>query len=317
MNPMTDLGQVANLIEEAFAGDLDDSGQSALQELRWLNRFRPFLWWTLLTNFEQTNFLTGFVWEEDGRIVGNVTINQVGPNSRRWSISNVAVDKNYRGRGIAANLLMAGFDMVKNYNGSSILLQVRADNLPAKKLYNSFKFKEIGGTAYLQLNQVLKVNSQSLPSGVILRTRQYDWRDNRQVYKLIKATTPTLVQQEWPVRQSQIWIGEYERVEDFFRWLIGNTPAYWVAEDNRNLIAAVTIQPGLWKQPHTIELTVHPEWRGHLEKPLISRALKYLSRWKSQSVVVKHLVDHTEAITVFKEYGFQEKQALLWMKWQG
>ena len=48
-----------------------------------------------------TRYLTGFVWVEDGQVVGNVTLTQTPYVSNSWIISNVAIAQPYRGRGIA------------------------------------------------------------------------------------------------------------------------------------------------------------------------------------------------------------------------
>ncbi|MDM8528954.1 GNAT family N-acetyltransferase [Anaerolineales bacterium HSG24] len=316
LNPLTDLGQVANLIEDAFSTDLDYSGQSALNELRWLNRFKPLLWWMLLVNFDQNDFLSGFVWEEDGRIVGNVTVNQMGISPRRWLISNVAVSEAYRGCGIATGLLGASAELVKNQNGSYILLQVRANNAPAIYLYNSLQFQQIGGTAYLKINYIPRppAGPPPLPNGIVLRIRRYDWYDNRQVFQLAKLSIPASVQKEWPLRQRYFFLDGYDQFKDFFRRLAGYGPAHWVAEKEQQIIATVNICPNLFRQPHTIDLMVHPEHRNNLEEPLITRALNYLSRWNNQYVTVKHPVDHPEAIAIYKSIGFYEDQTLLWMK---
>lgn len=319
MDPIKDLEGVADLIEEAFADDLDRSGQSALQELRWLSRLKPVLWWMVLFSSDYNDFLSGFVWEEGGQIVGNVTVNRTAPGSRRWLISNLAVAKNYRGRGIARGLMYASLELVKEYNGSSVSLQVRADNAPARHLYQSLHFKEISGTTYLRLKHIPKVNSlrelSSIPKGVLLRPRKFDNADARQAYQLASTATPLTVQKEWPLRQSRFRLTNQEHLNNFFRQLVGSGPsAYWVVEHHQHFIGTVNIQPGSLGKAHQIELVIHPEWRGYLEKPLISRALNYLYSWRNKSVTVKHPVDHPEAIEAYKEFGFQETQTLLWMK---
>ncbi|MDM8519393.1 GNAT family N-acetyltransferase [Anaerolineales bacterium HSG6] len=314
LNPMTDLGQVANLIEDAFSTDLDHSGQSALNELRWLNRFKPLLWWMLLVNLDRNDFLSGFVWEENEQIVGNVTINQMGATPRRWLISNVAVFEAYRGRGIATGLLAASAELVKQQKGSYILLQVRADNTSAIRLYESYQFQQIGGTAYLKINYIPKPTPPPLPNGIVLRTRRYDWYDNRQVFQLAKLSIPASVQKEWPLRQNHFWLDGYDQIKDFFRRLAGYGPAYWVAEAGQQIIATVTISPNFFGQPHTIDVMVHPEYRDLMEEALITRALNYLSRRNNQYITVKHPVDHQAAIAVYKSIGFYEDQTLLWMK---
>ncbi len=319
MDPMRDLRGVADLIEEAFADDLDRSGQSALRELRWLSYLKPILWWMVVFSSDHNDFLSGFVWEEDGKIVGNITINRTTPGSRRWLISNLAVSRNYRGRGIARGLMYAGLELAKEYNGSAVSLQVRADNAPAKHLYESLNFKEISGTTYLRLRHTPKIDSSELPplpKEVRLRSRNFDSIDARQAYQLASASVPLEVQKEWPLRQSRFRLDSQERwLTNFCHRIVGGGPvAHWVVENGHSFVAILNIQPGVFGKTHQLELIVHPNWRGYLEKPLISRALRYLYRWRNKGIFLKHPADHTEAIEAFQEFGFEESQTLLWLK---
>lgn len=316
MDPMKDLAGVADLIEEAFADDLDRSGKSALRELRWLSRIKPILWWMATFSADHSDFLSGFVWEEDGRIVGNVTVNRTSPGSRRWLISNLAVARDYRGHGIARGLMDAALGLVEEYRGTSISLQVRADNAPAKHLYDSLHFNEISGTAFLRLRRVPMLMVSPLPPEVTLRRFKPNSEDSRLAYNLACAATPLATQKEWPLRQSRFRLGSGEQIKGFFRRLVGSGhSAHWVVQDGRRFVATVNAYPGVFGQHHRIELIVHPDWRGVLEKPLLSRALSHLFRWRKKMIAVKHPVDHQEAIETYKELGFREDQVLLWMKW--
>lgn len=319
MDPLRDLRGVADLIEEAFADDLDHSGQSALRELRWLSYMKPILWWMVIFSSDHNDFLSGFVWEEDRSIVGNITINRTSPGSRRWLISNLAVAKNYRGRGIAHGLMYAALELVKEYHGSSVSLQVRADNATAKHLYKSLNFKEISGTTYLRLKRIPKILMQDLPplpGEVKLRRHNFDSMDARQAYQLASAAVPPEVQREWPLRQSRFRLDSQDMwVSNFFRKVVGASPAvHWVIENGYSLVATLNIKPGVFGKPHQLELIVHPDWRGYLEKPLIGRALHHLYGWRNAGIALKHPADHTEAIEVYKEFGFEESQTLIWMK---
>ncbi len=315
MDPTKDLKGVADLIEEAFAYDLDRSGQNALRELRWLSRLTPVVWWMVTFNPDHTDFLSGFVWEEEHKIVGNITVNQSSPGSRRWLISNVAVARDYRRRGIARGLMYAALELVNEYNGKSVSLQVRADNQWARYLYISLKFKELAGTTYLQLNQVPVVQELPLPSELKLRPRHFSALDARLAYNLARAATPESVQGEWPLRRSRFELGLNEQVTNLFHRLVGGAPAaYWVVEESQHLVGLINVLGGVFGHNHRLELIVHPDWRGQLEKPLLSRALHYLYPWRHRGVTVKHPADHPEAIAAFKEFGFHEEQTLIWMK---
>ncbi len=316
---MKDLRGVADLIEKAFANELDRSGHSALRELRWLSRLRPLLWWMVYSNADHSDFLSGFVWEEDGKIVGNITVNRTAPGSRRWLISNLAVDDAYQGRQIARSLMYAGLELVEEYGGTSTSLQVRADNIPARHLYDTLNFKEISGTSYLRIGRVPRIVSTlgltHLPPELIMRPRHSGSQDTRQAYNLAVATTPLTAQKEWPLRQSNFRLGHQASINSFFRRFVGSGPlAHWVVDDGTRFVGLVNIHPGTFGKAHRISLMVHPDWRDYLERTLISRACRYLYPWRNNGILVQHPASHPEAVESFKYFGFRETQTLLWMK---
>lgn len=319
MDPLKDLRGIADLIEEAFAGELDGSGQSALRELRWLSRLKPILWWMTYINNDYSTYLSGFVWEEHNKIVGNITVNRISPGSRRWLITNVAVAESYQRRGIARGLMYAALELVNEYNGSSVSLQVRADNIPARHLYEALNFREISGTTYLYSKRVPLIETSQalppLPTGVMLRQRNFSSGDARRAYNLTSAAMPLAAQKEWPLRQNNFRLSPQTQISGFFQRLLGaGPPTYWVIEDGQRFVGLVDIQPGLFGQTHRIYVVVHPDWRGVLERSLISRAFLFLSSWRKNGIIVRHPADHVEAIEVFKGFGFQESQTLISMK---
>ncbi len=316
MDPVQDLGAVADLIEEAFADDLDQSGQNALRELRWLSRLKPLLWWMTYANPDHTDFLSGFVWEEDNKVVGNITINRHNAGSRRWLISNLAVSAKYRQRGIARSLMYAAMELVEEYSGSVVSLQVRADNEPALRLYRNLNFREVSGTTHLSAVYVpIVAEALPLPRAVILRDRNYNLSDSRATYDLASVSTPLTVQKEWPIRQGHFRLNSNEQFTNAISWLWGSGPAaHWVVEDGHRFVATINIQPGTWRKAHQIDLTVHPDWRGVLERPLVARALSYLRTWRSQGLAVRQPTYHPEAVEAYKDFGLKETQTLIWMK---
>jgi GNAT superfamily N-acetyltransferase len=211
--------------------------------------------------------------------------------------------------------MYAALELVNEYNGKSVSLQVRADNQWARHLYNSLKFKELAGTTFLRLNQVPAVEEVSVPPGLKLRPRHFSALDGRLAYNLARAATPEHVQGEWPLRRSRFELGVNEQVSNLFHRLVGAAPAaYWAVEESQRLVGLVNVLGGVFGQPHRLELVVHPDWRGTLERPLLNHALHYLYPWRHKEMVVKHPADHLEAIAAFKEFGFNEEQTLIWMK---
>ncbi len=143
MQPSRDLREIANLVEDVFADEMDERGHRAMQEIRALAKmasiFRNFPGW------EEAIFrgLSGVVWEENGRIVGNATVQSYDPSSGLWQISNVAVAREFRGRGIGRKLMEGSLDTIRRFGGRKAALQVRASNDVAIRLYESLGFREV------------------------------------------------------------------------------------------------------------------------------------------------------------------------------
>ena len=59
-------------------------------------------------------------------------------------VTNIAVHSDYRKQGIASKLIKKMFNLCKEHQSAYILLEVRANNIPAKNLYEKFGFKSDG-----------------------------------------------------------------------------------------------------------------------------------------------------------------------------
>jgi ribosomal protein S18 acetylase RimI-like enzyme len=211
--------------------------------------------------------------------------------------------------------MYAGLELIKDYNGESVSLQVRADNIPARHLYDTLNFKEISGTTHLCFNRVPRIEKIPLPPGATLRPHNYDSSDARAAYNLVGAATPLANQKEWPLRHSRFRLGVNEKLNSIFCQLLGGpASAHWVVEDGQRFVGIVNIIPGILGRSHCLELVVHPDWRGRLEKPIISRVLNYLYPWRRIGIDIKHPTYHVEAIEAYREFGCQEDQTLIWMK---
>jgi ribosomal protein S18 acetylase RimI-like enzyme len=314
MEPGRDLAAVARLIETAFADELDRSGQAALREMRNMSRLGPVLWWLDRASVEFSELLSGFVWVEEGRVVGNVTVSRAAPGSQRWVISNVAVAVAFRGRGIARALMEAAIELIQEWKGKIVTLQVRDGNPPALHIYRTMGFHAVFGTTYLRLDRVPEVELLPLDP-TRLRPRRFATMEARRDYHLACAATPDDVQIEQPIRLGRYRLGYEQSFADWTRGLAGGGPTLrLVLEGNGDFEATVTAETGTWWREGQVFLTVHPAARGQTEKALISHALHHLRHWPQRVIMARHPTYHPEGVEAFKAFGFREERTLLWMR---
>jgi len=86
----------------------------------------------------------GYVWEQDGRIVGNASLIPFRTKGKRiYLVANVATHPDYRRRGIGRALTERVMKQARDKRASAIWLHVRDDNPGAIKMYEGLGFQEI------------------------------------------------------------------------------------------------------------------------------------------------------------------------------
>lgn len=143
LNILRDLPSVADLIELCFSNTMDSDGRRYIQDMRRAGGDNSFLKWANRVAETTSLPLTGYIWEEYGRIVGNVSLIPFRHKGERlYLIANVAVHPEYRKRGIARALTVRAMQHAREKNVNDIWLHVRADNPEAIHLYETLGFAE-------------------------------------------------------------------------------------------------------------------------------------------------------------------------------
>lgn len=142
LNVQRDLPAVADLIKTAFDRRLDAEGHSLIRHMREAARDPRFLRWAARQGEVPGMPLSGYVWEEEGRIVGNVSLIPMGNRRRRvYLIANVAVHPARRRQGIARALMERALEHAQQRRARAVWLQVDADNEGAIRLYEALHFR--------------------------------------------------------------------------------------------------------------------------------------------------------------------------------
>jgi ribosomal protein S18 acetylase RimI-like enzyme len=313
LDPGRDLGQLADLVEHAFGQELTGEGERVLRELRWLGRLGPLNYVLIGAGSEASAILNGFVWEQDGRIVGNVTVNCPGGYAYRWQISNVAVLEAFRGQGIAHALLEAAIDLILRNGGRTAYLFVREDNPVAIHLYQSMGFRELDRTTELVLDRRL-VHSP-VPQPLALRPLQP--KEGEMLYRLVvEAVGPG---ERWLHRiRRERYVLSWERrlsrrLEALFT---AETETLWGMWRGDALDAGLSLRAtSRWNVgPHRLQLWVRPDRRGEVENALARDIVALLARQAPRPVHLGLPACEQKAIEALLMRGFHELRTLILMK---
>ena len=212
LNILRDLPVVADLIELCFASTMDLEGRSYVDQMRRSGRDSSFLGWASKVIDSASLPLSGFVWEDGGRVVGNVSLIPFFKGGRKiYLIANVATHPDYRRRGIARILTEAAMRRAREKQATSIWLHVRADNQGALTLYRDMGFHERARRTSWQ-----SAPGTALPGSLHIQERPgRDWPMQRLwLERAYPADLSWYGQQNWDIFQPGIFSGIYRFMAD-------------------------------------------------------------------------------------------------------
>lgn len=299
-DPLRDMAAAADLIEQVFGEQQPFTGQAIIDEMRRWARSMPLL----LLLWQGDALPMGFVWEERGRLVGNVSLSRLTRSGADWLISNVAVDTAYRQRGIGRCLVRAAINEARRAGGENALLQVRTDNPVAQRLYHSLGFHRIYTTVEMQCPVE---NRQPIVAPPDLTARRFRLQDRRRVRNIMLQPVPYHLHRFAPLLVSGLpmtmdtdlggWLDD---------WLAKRRRYRSVLQEGEQVIGFVGVQrqknPSYFNQ---LVLAVHAAQVGAHELNAARQGLQWLNRWLGQPVVTSVPASATESLTALRELGFE------------
>jgi ribosomal protein S18 acetylase RimI-like enzyme len=322
-----DLGDLATLIEAAFGSELRDARSQIVRDMRQMALMGPLL----LAAGSAVAPFAGFVWIEDGWLVGNVSYGREPGIIPTCSISNVAVMPEYRGRGIAGRLLDTTLDHLRREGCRRVFLEVRADNEAAKSLYRRRGFavydtvheQFLPGTAWPVILGPMRRAAASPPSRALHRVRA---RDGAEIYRLYLSSMPRAVLHARPIAPGRFGRGILWRACRLGRLLVsGEGRTEWVGEAealpgggdagaeaprHRRIVAYGALTTYLTRRPCELELMVALEHRGTWERPLAETLLARAPVPRLTDARATTPASHPEAIDALAALGFRTQRVL-------
>jgi len=179
LSVLRDLPAVADLIELCFSNTMDKDGKRYVQDMRRAGNDNSFIQWANRAAESTSLPLTGYVWEDHGKIIGNVSLVPYRHKKERvYLIANVAAHPEHRRKGIARALTERAIEHAREKNIPDIWLHVRDDNPGAIHLYAELGFAERARrTSWYATTDA---HAASLQSDIIVAKRNpRDWETQR------------------------------------------------------------------------------------------------------------------------------------------
>ncbi len=294
-----------------FADELDERGRRALRDMDLAGRLAPFLG-DLVSLALFNDAMYGQVWEENGQVIGNVTLQPGDQSGARWRVSNVAVAPEHRGRGIARALMQATLREVAQREGAWVLLQVRANNAAAHALYRGLGFQDVSHESVWRL-AAPPAQPPPLNPGVALAPLR-SWTGNEWL-ELARAARSSLAEWAEPINRFDFELG----LERLMGEALGRlTTLYrverWAVWEGQVLMAAVETRGAPLLEHDTLRFAVRPPARGRFEAALLARGLRSLARSGGRPVIVAHDHEHAEGVAALEAAGFRVEHELITMR---
>ncbi len=310
-----DLRPVAELIAEAFASELDQRGNAALREMRVMSHMGGFLKLLNRTTGDFNDVFNGYVWEEEGRLVGNVTVQKSDRYGNRWQIANVAVAPAYRGRGIARKLMDQALDHIDDMGGRWAVLQVYQRNTSARHLYEALDFEYLGGLADLRLAIVPPHRILTEFNPELQHFYGFSAQHWQELYELANFQLSSQAQWWRGVRRSDFQESIDQQFGEWFSRTIGRRNVYRrCIQAARRFEAALILTAQRWSGEHQLKLWVRPDHYGQVEEAMMQWVLKTLDDYPRLPVTLELSTLHEAGMEAARRHGFEVVRSLMTMR---
>lgn len=319
VNLRTDLGELADLIEMAFADSMDNSGRAAIREMRSLSRTGIGRNLLFSLNELTEGIHLGFVWIQDGRLVGNISIypaNLPSGAPKSWIIANVAVHPDYRGRGIAHALMRASLDAIRERSHGlrpNAILQVVDPNPAALHLYKKMGFVEEGRWTYWRRSSGARMPAAvTEPNLYITQRRSREWRAEM---ALAARVRPSKGGVGWlrPLVEGLFRRSLWRQVIDLMN--LRSIERLIIRDENeKHLRASMWIESGFATSSTHLTLLIDPDYSALYGEAMLNLAARRYSG--RTSLTIEHPADDEVITAILQRYHFSPQRTLVHMHWQ-
>jgi len=306
MDLTRDLDAVADLIELCFPIQFDQDGQDYIREMRRAARDMRLAGWLSILAEMEDKWASGFVWEENERIVGNLSLIPFSLSGVAFHmIANVAVHPEYRRRGIARELTKWALTVLRKKREPYVWLQVRDDNPAAHDLYRSMGFfDQFTRTTWRIRPTEMTASEIAHSQGLAIRRRQKgDW-DIQQGW--LRTNYPPLMRWSLPVNFKRF---EHGFLPNFVNIMDGEIHRHWAFESEDALQGVIT-----WQKTNRYANNLWLAFPEETEREMLQQALMLVLRRISKRHPLSIDYPKGRITKIFSAIGFHAFRTLIWMR---
>ena len=306
----TDLLSVSDLVELCFADRLTPDGEALLRKMRSSAHNQRFQEWAFQMAGRVSMPFTGYVWEERGDIVGNLSLIPYHiSNKHYYMIANVAVHPDFQRRGIAQSLVRQALDFLVPRRLDGIWLQVDEGNQGAVDLYLRHGFQEISRrTTWILKPRDLprEFLSWQVPGLSVESHRSGHWS---QQGKWLENNYPPEVRWHLPFRPEYLRGGLPGRLSRLF--LLDPKIYQWSVMAGKDLIGVVS-----WQSSKTFADWLWIASSAETEGVLLDAFLPAWMKTPGQKRPLRLNFAKRKTNLSLETHWFKPSRTLIWMKYQ-
>lgn len=306
-----DLLSVTDLVELCFADRLSPDGEALLRKMRSSAHNKYFQDWAYQMAGRVSMPFTGYVWEESGVIIGNLSLIPYHVGSKHYyMVANVAVHPDFQRKGIARTLVRQALDFLLPRNLDGIWLQVDEGNQAAVDLYQRQGFKEVSRRTTWMLDPgdiPREFLDWRVPGFSVEPHRGNHWRLQR---KWLENNYPPEVRWHLPFRIEFLRPGLPGMFSRFM--LLEPKIEQWAVIASNELIGVAS-----WQSSKT-----HADWLWIASSPetegvLLDALLPYWITLPGKKRSLRLDFPARKTNQSLESHWFKPDRTLIWMKYQG
>jgi len=202
-----DFPLIGDMVVEAFQypenpewSIQEDERDGLMDAVKSYRRLWPLMRFFQIFSPPLRDLMVGYIWEEEGQPAGLVLLQRRGATSN-WVVGTVGVLPQFRRRGIARKLVLAGLDLIKERGGTIAFLGVISGNLPAFSLYKDVGFEKYSSDIQMEFKPSSTTPRVEPPDGYSLESlSSSNWKVP---FELEKRIAPENTQKYEPVEEGR------------------------------------------------------------------------------------------------------------------